>query len=79
MIAHGEAGATNLASGTMFSSATDNFFNTDFSKQELTAPSSVLSAENAVFAHEPSDAFPASSLAVTNDYADMAFRRGLVG
>lgn len=62
-----------------FYSATDNFFNADFSNQDLTGLSSALSAGNGVFAYGPSGTFPTNSFNATNYYVDVAFRPQLVG
>lgn len=60
-------------------SATNNFFNADFSNQDLTGLSSALSGGNGVFAYGPSGTFPTNSFAATNYYVDVAFRPQMVG
>lgn len=62
-----------------FYSATQDFFTADVTNQDLTAPSSGLSAGNGVFAYGPSGTFPTGSFASTNYYVDVAFRPQLVG
>ena len=57
-----------------FYSATPGAFNTDFSNQDLQAPSSTLSGGNGVYAYGPSGLFPTSSFNATNYHVDVAFR-----
>jgi hypothetical protein len=57
-----------------FYSATPGFFNTEFSNQDLSAPSSALSGGNGVYAYGPSGLFPTSSFNSTNYHVDVAFK-----